>query len=61
MHFVQEMKATDDVMYIIELKERIVNPNPINMAAIDFESIKSPRKIMKLAKEARVELLKSKE
>ncbi len=47
----------DSLQTIAQLKNIIMNPNPENMPFINFESIENPYQVMKLAKEAKQNIL----
>lgn len=51
-------KTGDSKLDLSNMKKLLMNPDPENMPCILFESIKSPIKVAKLAREARDELKK---
>lgn len=57
MGIVMEEENNDSAIEtLVNIKDILINPNPENMPVIIFESIKNPSKIMKLAKEARINI-----
>lgn len=50
-------EGNNDAQTLATLKELMVNPDPVNMPFIYFESIENPTQVMKLAEEARNKLL----
>lgn len=53
----EKNSSGDAAQTLLNLKDAMMNPNPENMSFLNFESIENPRKVMKIAKEARKEII----